>query len=36
MIRVSIKSIGCSLGLYISNLLAKKIGDERKIDFDSI
>ena len=29
--RVSKKSVGCSLGLHISNLLAKKIGDNRNI-----
>ena len=34
MVRVSTKSVGFSLGLYIINLLAKKIGDERKIDFE--
>ncbi|KAM3138057.1 hypothetical protein pb186bvf_009730 [Paramecium bursaria] len=35
LVRVSIKSVGCSLGLFISNLLAQKVGDERKIDFES-
>ena len=34
--RVSKKSVGCSLGLHISNLLAKKIGDNRAIHFESV
>ena len=33
--RVSKKSVGCSLGLLISNILAKKIGDNRHIQFES-
>ena len=34
--RVSKNSVGCSLGLHISNLLAKKIGENRSIQFESV
>ena len=34
--RVSKKSVGCSLGLHTSNLLARKIGDNRAIHFESV
>ena len=35
MRRVSKQSIGCSLGLSISNLIATEISEGRKIEFNS-